>query len=447
MDKKLNFSAYAIIGTMLFGLFFGAGNLIFPLLLGQQAGEHVYFAIAGFLISGIGLPFLGVLAVGYSNTKNLQELAGRVHPVYGVLFTVTLYLVIGPLFALPRTGTVSYEIGVSSFVSKDYQQVGLVIYTIMYFVLTLYFALNPAKVIVWIGKILTPLFLLFLGAIIVLAIMIPMGQPSIATGKYIDTAFSSGFLEGYNTMDALASLAFGMLVVDAVKRFGVCTPKMIVSTTAKAGLVGVLLMGILYVAFAYVGASSISTVGSQENGGLVLAKVVQHYFGSFGNIFLAILVFLACITTAIGLVSACASCFHHYVPKISYKVFAIIISTMATFTANIGLTNIINFAIPILMLIYPLTIALIVLTFLNPYFIRQQMVYVVTIICTVMISMIEALKSVTMIFTSLQVPSFMGKLFSLYDHLPFASMGLGWIVPMVLGLLLGWGSGYFRQTK
>src|SRR5699024_9012717 len=156
MNNKLNLSARMAIGFMLFALFFGAGNLIFPAQLGQQAGTNIGPAAIGFLITGVGLPLLGILAMGFSGSKNLQELASRVHPAYGLFFTALLYLTIGPFFAAPRTGTVAYEVGIAPFVGQGSDQIGLLIFTIIFFGVTLLFSLYPAKLVDNIGKILAP---------------------------------------------------------------------------------------------------------------------------------------------------------------------------------------------------------------------------------------------------------------------------------------------------
>lgn len=443
MVKQLSFSNYVVIGTMLFGLFFGAGNLIFPLFLGQLSGTAVWPAVFGFLVSGIGLPFLGVLAMGYANGQDVQQLAARVHPIYGVVFTLALYFTIGPFAALPRTGTVSYEIGVSSFLSKDNQSTGLAIYSLVYFGLTLYFSLNPAKIILWVGKILTPIFLLFILIIIVLSIVYPMGALELPMTPYIDHAFAQGILEGYNTMDALASLAFGIIVVNTVKQYGVNEPKQIVLMTAKSGIVGMALMGLIYIGIAYVGASSVGSIGRLENGGLILANVVYHYVGSYVGVFLTVLIFFTCITTAIGIVTACASCFHHYLPKVSYKTFVVLVTIVAGFVANIGLTNIIKFALPVLMMIFPLTLALILLVFVT----KARIVYVPTILFTALGCSFDAIKTAINVFDIKAVPDVLNGLLSLHKFLPFYTVGFGWITPMLVGLAVGLVGLYVKKPK
>src|SRR5690606_32591900 len=138
MDSKLSFKSYAVVGMMLFALFFGAGNLIFPAQLGQYAGTEVGIAILGFLITGVGLPLLGILAIGYSKSNDLQDLSSRVHPIYGVLFTSLLYLTIGPFFALPRTGAVAYEVGIAPFVDAGSMGTILLVFTVVFFGIALF---------------------------------------------------------------------------------------------------------------------------------------------------------------------------------------------------------------------------------------------------------------------------------------------------------------------
>ncbi|WP_445490725.1 branched-chain amino acid transport system II carrier protein [Niallia sp. 03133] len=439
MKKNLSFSSYLVIGTMLFGLFFGAGNLIFPAQLGQEAGNHVWIAILGFLATGIGLPFLGILAMGISGSNKLQDLAGRVHPIYGLIFTMALYLTIGPFFALPRTGTVSYEIGISPFLDPSHQKIGLAIFTTLYFLAVLWFSLNPAKIIVWVGKVLTPIFLLFLGALIVASIISPVGtigEPE--NSLYASQPFFKGFTEGYNTMDALASLAFGIIVVQAIKGYGVTKPTQIVTATAKAGLIGVLLMAVIYVSVAYIGATTTGVFGLFDNGGQVFSHLSDHFFGSFGSILLAIIIILACLKTGIGLATACAECFHQLFPKISYKLFVVLFCTFSGVVANVGLTNIIKLAIPVLLMLYPLAITLMFLAFLSPLFNHRRVVYVMTTLFTAVISIVDGLNAAAAQLET-DALSFIHPMVDFFaNNLPLYNEGLGWILPAIAGLGLGW---------
>ncbi len=436
MNNKLNLSSHIAIGFMLFALFFGAGNLIFPAELGQYAGTNLGPAIIGFLITGVGLPLLGILAMGFSGTNNLQELAGRVHPAYGIFFTALLYLTIGPFFAAPRTGTVAYEVGIAPFVGDGSERIGLLIFTIIFFSVALLFSLFPAKLVDNIGKILAPALVLLLAVLLITAAFNPMGIIQGPEEAYQSGAFVKGFLEGYNTMDALASLVFGIIIITTIRSFGVTSKGRIFSEASKSGFVAILLLGVIYVGIAYLGATSVSILGLFDNGGPVLNGAADHYFGTFGTIILAAVIILACLTTAIGLITANAEYFHTLLPSVSYKVFVVFFSLLTFAFANFGLANIINFSIPVLMFLYPLAIVLMLLTFISPLFNHAQLVYASTIAVTFLISIFDGLKTFCDQF-GLEYFGWMKPIISFYGKfLPFYAEGLGWLLPALVVILL-----------
>lgn len=429
MDKKLSFSAYAVIGMMLFALFFGAGNLIFPAQLGQAAGSEVAWAILGFLTTGVGLPLLGILAIGYSKSSDLQDLSSRVHPVFGVIFTSLLYLTIGPFFALPRTGAVSYEIGIAPFVGEDFASIGLPVFTVIFFAISLVLSLNPFKLVDNIGKFLSPAILITLAALLIMAVVNPMGKAAAPQEAYASGAFLKGFTEGYNTMDALASLVFGIIVIATVRKLGVTSPKGILSATLKSGVVAAALLAIVYAGIAYLGSTSTSTLGLFDTGGPVLSGASSHYFGTFGSLLLAVIITLACLTTAVGLTVANAEYFNKLMPRISYKSYVVIFSVFSLVVANAGLSNIITYSVPVLMFLYPLAIVLIILAFLSPLFKHDRMVYVAAMAATFFIAIIDGLKTLT---ASLGIanPDWLQSIIDFYAaSLPLYNDGLGWLVP------------------
>ncbi len=435
-EKKLSFSGYATIGVMLFALFFGAGNLIFPAQLGQNAGTNIWAAIIGFLITGVGLPLLGILAMSFSGSRDLQELSGRVHPVYGIFFTALLYLTIGPFFAAPRTGTVAYEVGILPFVSEDFQQIGLIIFTLLFFAATLVFSLNPAKIVDNVGKILAPGLVGLVAILLIVVIVNPMGEIQPAQEAYQSGAFIKGFLEGYNTMDALASLVFGIIVIKAIQRMGVTSNKGILVSTAKSGAVAITLLGAIYVGIAYLGATSVEVIGIASTGGPVLSSAVSYYFGTVGSVFLALMIILACLTTSIGLTISCAEYFHSLIPRFSYKSLVIFFTTVTFVIANFGLANIITFSIPVLMFLYPLAIVIMLLAFLSPVFNHARSVYASTITVTFFISLFDGLKTLC---DSLGVEYFdwMVSVIGVFERiLPFYSQGLGWLMPALIVIIL-----------
>lgn len=435
-------SAFVATGLMLFALFFGAGNLIFPAGLGQQAGDHVFTAMAGFLLTGAGLPLLGIIAVGYSGSQDIQELASRVTPWYGILFAVMLYLSIGPLFAIPRTATVSFEIGVAPFLGTlegTGQTIALALFCLLFFGLSYWLAVSPGKLVDRIGKILTPVLLVAISILVGYAAIAPMGAPQAASEAYASGALSKGIIEGYGTMDALASLVFAIIVIEAVRGMGVTDKKDVLSLTARAGLVAAICLAVVYVFIAYMGATSVAGIGMQDSGAAVLSQSADHYFGATGKVLLAVIVFLACLSTSVGLITACSEYFNRLMPKWSYGTW-VIVFTIASFAfANVGLDMIIKLSIPVLMLLYPLTIAIIALAFLNDFFNGARVVYGSTIIGTLLIAVIDGWKTATAMFLGDEakntwVMALDGKL---SDVLPLYSSGLGWVLPALIGFAVG----------
>ena len=469
MDKKLSSSAYILVGSMLFGLFFGAGNLIFPVQLGQLAGLQTPLATFGFLIAAIGIPFLGVVAIGMSQSDGLFELAKRVHPAFGYGMTILLYLTIGPFFAMPRTGTVSYEVGLAPYIPAKWQALALALFTSLFFLVALWFALRPGKILVYVGKILNPLFLCILAILILASFLFPMADisPTIIADKYQATPFFSGFLEGYNTMDGLAALGFGIIIIATLKSLGVTSPKGIALGTVKAGFVSVLLMAVIYSCLAYIGATSVELIGISPNGGNALALIAKHYFTSVGSVLLALIITLACLKTAIGLISACADTFHGLFPKVaSYKGFAIFFAVFGATVANIGLTQIIELAIPMLMLLYPLAIALIITGITSPLFKHRTIVYKTTILFTFFVSVADMFKAIQnspyIVDAYTQFTRYCTENFSFcssladwlpepittlsfatqyinfcQNHLYFFDLGMGWVIPCLIGYGIG----------
>ena len=436
LTTKSSFSSHFAIGFMLFALFFGAGNLIFPAELGQASGTNLVPAIIGFLITGTGLPLLGVLAIAYSGSENLQELASRINPVYAIFFTSLLYLTIGPFFAAPRTATVAYEVGFQSFVGEGNQQIGLFIFSLIFFAVTLLFSLKPTKLVDNVGKILAPAIVILLAILLTMVIIKPMGSIEGPLETYASGSFVKGFLEGYNTMDALASLVFAMIVIKAIRALGITSKQEILRSTAKSGTVAIILLSVIYVGIAYLGATSTQAFGIFDNGGPVLSSASSYYFGAFGTVLLAIVITLACLTTAIGLVTGCAEYFETLLPKISYKTLVVFFSALTFVIANFGLTNIIKYAEPVLMFLYPLAIVLMLLTFLSPLFHHARSVYISTTVVTFLISIVDGFKTLS---NTLEIEYFgwLKPIVSFYDSfLPLYDAGLGWLLPALVVIVI-----------
>ncbi len=302
MKKHLSSKELILVASMLFGMFFGAGNLIFPVSMGQLAGSSLWAASAGFLITGVGLPLLGVAALGISRKEGLLELSSQVGKSYGIFFTCILYLTIGPFFAIPRCASMSFTVGIEGSIPSGIRAAALAGFSLIFFALVLFWSLRPGEILTWVGKILNPLFLCFLGILVIRALISPMGSIGAVSpsGSYAANAFAQGFLEGYNTMDALAGLAFGIIVVRTIRGLGVKDPSSVAGSTVKAGVFSSLLMAAIYLLTAIVGAQSRGMLETAENGGIALAEIATHYFGAAGTVILAVTVTIACLKTAVG---------------------------------------------------------------------------------------------------------------------------------------------------
>lgn len=449
MNNKLKRSDYVYIGSMLFGLFFGAGNLIFPVHMGQQAGAAVFLANLGFLVTGIGLPFLGVIAIGISKTNGLFDVALRVNRVYAYIFTILLYLVIGPFFALPRLATTSFTIGMTPFVAPEHQTMALAIFSIVFFIVAWALALKPTNLLDYIGKYLNPIFLILLGILLVIAFTHPMGR--VAAGAvdptYQGHTFFTGFLQGYNTLDALASLAFGIIVVSTIRERGVTQPGTIAIDTIKSGAISIILMGIIYTLLSYLGAMSVGQFKVSDNGGIALAQISQHYLGTLGSVVLALIIIVACLKTAVGLISAFSRTFVELFPKGSYFVCATVVSVLPAIFANVGLTKIIEYSTPVLMFLYPLAMTLILLTIVSPLFKNDTRVYQVTTYFTLIPALLEGLKSAPAGISTagpvVSVVNFFSKV------LPLSDVGMEWVVPALVGFVISlvWYAVNKKQAK
>ncbi len=436
--KKLSRREYVYIASMLFGMFFGAGNLIFPVHMGQMAGSHVWPAVIGFCVTGVGLPLLGVAALGISRSSGLFELGSRVGKPYSMFFTCLLYLTIGPFFAIPRCATTSFTVGLEQMLPEGNARLWLFLFSVVFFAAALFFSLRPGKILVWVGKLLNPCFLVFLGILVVAAMLHPGAAVSevVPEGDYAAQPFFTGFLEGYNTMDALASLAFGIVVVQVIRGLGVNEPDAVAGSTVRAGIFSCLLMAVIYVAVTIVGVQSRGLFETSENGGIALAQIARHYLGSAGLIVLAATVTLACLKTAVGLITSCAETFTGLFPKgPNYRVWTCIFCFVSLLFANFGLSSIINYSIPVLMFLYPLAITLILLSLCGRFFAYDRAVFISTTVLTLVGALYDLAASLPA--SLLSACHLDGVLATLRETLPLAKLGLFWVCPALLGLAIG----------
>ena len=434
MKRKLTMKETIVVASTLFGMFFGAGNLIFPVHLGQMAGSNSLPAIIGFCITAVTIPILAVAAIGNTHSDNLLELSGKVSKRYGRIFTAALYLAIGPFFAIPRCATVSFATGIQPIVGESHFRIAQLIWTLVFFAFVMYFSLKPGKITLWIGKVINPLFLVFLGVLIIVAMIHPGAAVSdvAPADAYRDAALFNGVIEGYGTMDALAGLAFGIVIINVVRDLGVNKDEDVARETLKAGVLTGILMIVIYALTIIMGAQSRGIFETSDNGAIALTQISGHYLGTVGSIVLALTITFATLKTAIGLITSCAEMFIRVIPgKLNYRGWAMLFTLLSFIISNVGLTAIIQYAVPVLMLLYPLATVLIILALLEKLFGKSRYVYAWATIGAFIPAIFDFFKTLP---EGMQIPAMaeLGR-----KIFPFFDLGLGWVVPALIGVVIG----------
>lgn len=416
------------LGFMTFALFLGAGNLIVPPEIGRNAGADFWPATLGFLATGVGLPLLGVVAVAVIG-GGLRDLTQPLPRWAGIAYGLAIYLSIGPLFAIPRTATVAFEMGAAPWLSNgDESAVALAVYTLIFFSVSTYLALSPGKLMDRIGKYITPLLILVLAVMAIAVLLFPQGEIGPGSDKLNNGAFIFGFLQGYQTMDALASVVFGIVIIQAIKDRGITDRTLITRYVVLAGVIAAVCLSLVYVPLSWLGATSHEVASQYNNGSHLIALYITEIFGSAGQLILALIITLACVTTAVGLLTSCGEYFHQLMPSVSYRQFVIAMALVSALLANQGLAQIIQLSIPVLVALYPLTMVLIALSLLRPWLRDANRVFSVAMAGTAVIAVYDGLN------TAALAPEF---LTSLYQQLPLATEGMAWLCPALLLIFVG----------
>ncbi|QRN49892.1 branched-chain amino acid transport system II carrier protein [Macrococcoides bohemicum] len=432
-----------VVGFMLFAIFFGAGNLIFPPNLGFASGQFFWPAIFGFILTGVGLPLLGII-VGSLDESGYKGVLHRINPVFGILFLSAVYLTIGPLFAIPRTGATSYEMAVLPFL-KAPSAMSLLIFTIVFFGITLWLAINPSKMVDRVGAILTPLLLISIIALVVVSIFLlsdtsPVkAQADVYTN--LNTSFFSGFTSGYQTMDAIAAIAFSVIVINAIKEKGISKETGLFKQTILAGIIAAIALGFIYLTLGWIGshyhlsAAQLSEIKDNESdlGTYILTHVAHDTFGTFGKLLIGIIVSLACLTTSTGLVVAVSEYFNEIFPKISYKTYAIAFTLFSFILANQGLKAVIEKSIPVLLILYPIAMTLVLIMLVAKFVPTPLLAFQIPIILVTIVSVLSVISS------QFKVLPFM-------NALPLKAQSMEWLIFAVVGYIIGYVLG-LRQTK
>ncbi|WP_234198208.1 branched-chain amino acid transport system II carrier protein [Shewanella sp. AS1] len=412
------------LGFMTFAFFLGAGNLIFPPLAGFLAGENMPLAMLGFLLTAVTLPLVTLIAVAKANGKVM----GLLPVAAATIFAVSIYIIIGPAFAAPRAGLVAYEMGFKPFVadsSTTMMLAGLelnssqLFYTLIFFTIAMLLSLFPGKLLDSVGKILTPIMIVLLVGLALAVFIFPASVPALPAGDYQSHPLVKGVLEGYNTMDTLASLIFGMLIIDILRKKGIEAPAEQTKYLVRAAFIAAAGLAFVYISLFFLGAGAGDLAKGADNGGMILTNYVNHQFGSLGQTLLAAVVTLACLTTVVGLVSACAEYFNELMPRFSYRLLVVIMSLACATVANIGLAELIHISIPVLVTVYPVAIALVLVTYLTERFARPELAH-------------RTVLSVALLFGILDGLNAAGLDMSAFSQIPLFAEGMAWLLPTLL---------------
>ena len=371
MKEKLTASQIISLSPfMLFAIFFGAGNMIFPPALGQQAGDKYLWGIMGFVATDVGISLLGIMAVVRVGST-LEDLAGRIGPRFSVGFSLLIYLMLGPLFAMPRTGAVSFELAMLPFLGALPVSPGMgsLLFTLAFFGCSIFLSLNPSKVVDIVGKVLTPILLLAIGALTVASILHPLGAIVPTTGPYAEIPFFKGLVEGYLALDGFASLIFAGIVINSMKGYGITDKKLLQKNTFWVGLVASAALALVYVALGYIGASC-SSLPLFENGGQLLTMGARQLFGPYGQMILGLAVLFACLTTSIGLTTFLRRVFPQGIPTVHLPPGggSAVNGCFSFAVSNVGLSTMIYYTLPVLVTLYPAVVVMIVLSYFHDAF-------------------------------------------------------------------------------
>lgn len=421
------------IGFMLFAIFFGAGNLIFPPKLGFEAGSEFLPSILGFVLTGVGLPLLGIIVGAFYRGGYAMALR-QIHPWFSTVFLVSISLAVGPFFAGPRTGAMSYEMIALPFLGET-GGVSQVLFTLVYFILTLWLSLNPSKMVERIGSVLTPILLITIVALVINAVLMLIGQSPVQVNGSSHTYFFNGVINGYLTMDALASIAFSTMVLEAIKSSAIKDISLQKQTIYSA-MVASVALAFIYISLGWIGnhleiSSDILTAlnqNKQDLGTYILNHTTTMVFGESGRLLLNIIVSIACLTTAVGLSVSISSYFHQQFPHFSYKTYVIIFCVVSFIIANLGLKEVIGLSLPVLMILYPITITVILLLLINLFLPMPILSHRIAIGLVSIVSTLSVLGS--------------GK-FDFLEQLPLKLYSVEWLPFAFIGAVIG----YFLSRK
>lgn len=417
---KLDLKKKITLSFVLFSLFFGAGNLIFPTFLGQNAGKNGILATIGFLLTAVILPVLGVIVV--SKFNGLDKLARKINKYFGLIYTLLIYLSIGPGLGIPRAASVPFEMAIKPYLNDQNNAfIYMIIYSFIFFLIALWLVLKPSKLINRIGHVLTPLLLVLLFIFFISYLFLGKINVALPKNGYEINPFLKGFNEGYNTMDAIAALNFGLVLSTLLKNYGIEKEKELMKHTISSGVISGIILSVIYLMLSFIGIAS-SGAYNTNNGAETLRLIVYDLFGEFGAILLALIFTLACLTTCVSLINSISLYLSSLFKKISYKYFTIIITFISFLISNLTLDYILKISVPILNVIYPTSILLILLGLFDKFIKNNKFIYPLVIYSSLFISFIFVLD--------------INFLNNIFNYLPLYKEGYGWVLVSLTMIVL-----------
>ncbi|HDU8624811.1 branched-chain amino acid transport system II carrier protein [Morganella morganii subsp. morganii] len=425
-----------VLGMMVFALFLGAGNIIFPPMAGYHSGTDWFSASLGFIVTGVVLPFLTLITVAVKGRG--ERLSVDLPRWVSVTFWVALYLILGSTFAMPRVTNTAYELGFLPLGFVEKSTTSHLIFAFVFNFVSMFFMLKQGTMISAIGKFMTPALLFLLVAVGIAVVRTPLSPINEPINQYVDFAFFSGIVDGYQTMDVLSAMAFGGIVARALASRGVTSPQDVVVITIKAGLIAVGLLAALYICLFYLGATSDAVSQTATNGGQIFSRYVDALYGALGTWLMCGIVLLASMTTFVGVTSACADFFATFNPRLDYRFWVVVSTLLTTIVSTFGLDTLLRVTIPVLLLIYPTTVALVFLQFARRKMRNPRFTYGFTVAVLVVMSAFDTLNNIGLLSENV---------LAVLHRMPLFKEGIGWLLPGVIAFIISFVAGNMRPAK
>lgn len=425
-----------VLGMMVFALFLGAGNIIFPPMAGYHSGTDWFSASLGFIVTGVVLPFLTLITVAVKGRG--ERLSVDLPRWVSVTFWVALYLILGSTFAMPRVTNTAYELGFLPLGFVEKSTASHLIFAFVFNFVSMFFMLKQGTMISAIGKFMTPALLFLLVAVGIAVVRTPLSPINEPINQYVDFAFFSGIVDGYQTMDVLSAMAFGGIVARALASRGITSPQDVVVITIKAGLIAVGLLAALYICLFYLGATSDAVSQTATNGGQIFSRYVDALYGALGTWLMCGIVLLASMTTFVGVTSACADFFATFNPRLDYRFWVVVSTLLTTIVSTFGLDTLLRVTIPVLLLIYPTTVALVFLQFARRKMRNPRFTYGFTVAVLVVMSAFDTLNNIGLLSENV---------LAVLHRMPLFKEGIGWLLPGVIAFIISFVAGNMRPAK